>query len=84
MKTINQILLLLSLLLCTQNSIAKPLEPLNLFDYLVRLNDLSHTPLDQKTVKVLSTENYRGCIVEETQFSVHDPFLIKGSMTEVI
>ena len=73
MKTINQILLLLSLLLCTQNSIAKPLEPLNLFDYLVRLNDLSHTPLDQKTVKVLSTENYRGCIVEETQFSVHDP-----------
>ncbi len=61
------------LFLCASNVFAKPLEPLGLFEYLVRLNDLRHSVLDPKTVRIITTESFSGCIIDETELLVNDP-----------
>ncbi len=67
------ILAFVVVILSAQIVSAKPLEPLNLIQYLLRLNELRYSSLDPKTVKLISTQYFQGCVIDETQFEVRDP-----------
>ena len=64
--------------LCTISSpqvFAKPLNSINVFDYLARVAQLRYTPLDLTTAKISSSQTIKGCQIDETHFTVHDPIL---------
>ncbi len=73
LNLLKQILIAGVLLVGVQSLNAKPLEPLNVFDYLARLNDLRYTALDHSTVKTLATEVFQGCVIDDVQYTVMDP-----------
>lgn len=62
-----------SLIFFTLPLAASPLEPINVFSYLQRVNELRYTPLDLSSAKVTSRQNLQGCEIDNVQFAVNDP-----------